>query len=772
MSTPSTPLPAGEIQFYNDFEPGLKDGTYRIDISQTLTAPGASITPVSQTFTVQGPRFAIDPADIHTVFPPLGATAVFEDVLPHIVLNKRLLPWERDVPQLSAQTPWMALLVLSEGEVLPPPPPVNPAANGAQTLTVEQLLGADPNMRKPQLRAATLSAADLAQSCQAITLDSALFAQLLPTARELAYLAHARQVNTGSKAPMGMKDEGWFSVVVANRFPQAGTAAEACKSLVHLVSLEGFGDLLGGNTPQAPSQPQVQLVSLASWTFSCLADPAQTFAGLAQNLAYDPTQANALRPADNLMLRLPLPQSSSTDPTVLAVRQRLADGYVALGYHAPSGEDGFAWYRGPCPAVVPNAVPGALNFETADAATIYDPKTGVFDLSLATAWQAGRSLALADAPFAQALQRLRIAANATLDNLSHPSSTDWHQQLAQCFSGGGVHAVAQASRTGALPALTPNVRRRALKALARRDTPHASPHARLHALLAQDTVQSQLQALVQSSDDAQLVANWLGQALLLRPLPFVHLVPDARMLPSESLRFFYLDPNYQSALMDGALSVGLGSSRDSAVQAALTQSLQQMAQAAALAWRAASLGQTPPAAASGPSAGLLLRSALASGWPGLSITATSKGAPVALLRLEHVGAGVMIALFNGLPDTVLLTEPQEGLEFGVNDLGEISTRSLRNLPTIVNGPTLPVFKPYQPNAASVAIRGGGLRVLNLASDPASPSVVPSQPIDLIGLLSKALNRPPDKWGAADCAVQMVKGPQQLVFSLNPPPIPT
>ncbi|MBU0891848.1 MAG: hypothetical protein KKH21_13330, partial [Gammaproteobacteria bacterium] len=329
-----------------------------------------------------------------------------------------------------------------------------------------------------------------------------------------------------------------------------------------------------------------------------------------------------------------------------------------------------------------------------------------------------------------------------------------------------------ASRTGALPALAPRVRRSALKAQARSDTPRPSPHAQLHALLAQDTVQSELQALVQSSDDAQLVANWLGQTLLLRPLPFVHMVPDARMLPSESLRFFYLDPNWQSALMDGALSVGLGSSRDSAVQAALTQTLQQMAQAAALTWRAQSLGQTPPPAPTGPSAGLLLRSPLASGWPGLSITATAQGAPVALLRLEHVGAGVMIALFNGVPDTVLLTEPQEGLEFGVNDLGEISTRSLPNPPAIVNGPTVPVFNPAQPTASSVAIRAGGLRVLNLASDPASPSIVPSQPVDLIGLLSKALNRPPAQWGAADCAVQMVKGPQQLVFSLNPPAIPT
>lgn len=768
MGAPSNTLPAGEIQFYDAFEPGLKDGTYVINTAQTLSAAGATIAPVSQQFIVQGPRFTIDPAEIHTVFPPMGATAVFEEVLPHVVLNKRLLPWERDIPLLADNVPWLALLVFSDGEL------IGPAGGGnyAQTLTVAQLLATDPNIRKPTLAANTLTPDDLALTCQAITLNSALFAQIIPTARELPFLAHARQVNTGSMANFGLKDDGWFSVVVANRFPQAGnaatatTAAAAKKSIVHLVSLEGFGDLLGGTAPVVPTQSQIQLASLASWTFSCLADPSQTFGGLAQNLAYDPTTAFALRPGASLMLRVPFTPTGATDPGTVAVQQRLTDGYVALGYHAPSGEDGFAWYRGPCPAVVPNAVPGASAFETSDAAMIYDPASGVFDLSLATAWQAGRSLALDSEPFATALMRVRIAANAAVEKLAAPTSLSVYDQLASLFKSGAIKTIARASSSGNVVQSAP----RAAAPAAAQPTPAAS----LRALLASPTVQAQIAAETAVNPDAQAVADWLGQLLLLRNVPFVHLVPDARMLPAESIRFFYVDPNWLGALVDGAVSVGLGTSRESAVQQALTQQLEQMAQASALAWRADQLGQTPPAAPTGPTAGFLLRSALASGWPGLGVTGFTggvTGTPVPLLRVEHVGSSVLIALFNGVPDTIVLAEPQEGLEFGVDDAGEVITRTIVP-PTVVNGPPVPVFDPANPTAASSTIRAGGQRVLNISIGANPPPASPAAPVDLLGLLAQTLNpKAPVAIGPGDFAVQMIKGPEQLVFSLTPPPKP-
>lgn len=753
----STSLPPGEIQFYDAFAPGLKDGTYRIDVSQSVGAPGASVAPVAQTFVVRGPRFAIDPAEIHAQFPPNGASSVFEAILPHVVLNKRLLPWEHDIPGLADNVPWLALLVFAEGELL------GDAGGGnyTQTLTVGQLLAPDPTntVRKPLLEPASVSTDEAALNCQAIAFASALFAQIVPTARELPFLAHARQVNTCDKALFNLKDDGWFAVVLANRFPLAGTPTAAAKSIVHLVSLEGFGDLLGGAAPIAPAQPRVQMVSLASWTFSCLADPAQTFAGLAQNLAYD--ASGQPRPAAEQVLRLPLTPSNSPDPMTAVARQRLGDGYVALGFHAPSGEDGFAWYRGPCTPVAPNPVPGAAAFASADAATIYDPATGVFDLSLAAAWQAGRAFALANQPFATALMRTRQAASAVLERMSAPAAGAVHERLAALFAGGAITAIRDASKVGVpLPA--------APRPAAR--PPKAAPVTALRALLAQPTVQAQLGAQIEDSADAATVAGTLGELRLLRNIPFIHLVPDARMLPAESIRFFYLDPNWLSALVAGALSVGLGSSRDAALQARLGPPLQRKALGAALAWRAKRTGRPAPTAPDGLTGGFLLRSALVSGWPGLGVVGACQGEPVPILRLDHLGSGVLFCLFNGVPDTLTLTEPQEGLAFGVNDLGEVEARTVAP-PNIKPVGAVPVFNPADPTAASVAIRAGGQRVLNLSSDPNPPTVAPTHPVDLVELLARALQVAPATLGPADFALQLVKGPEQLQFSLDPPPKP-
>jgi hypothetical protein len=46
-------------------------------------------------------------------------------------------------------------------------------------------------------------------------------------------------------------------------------------------------------------------------------------------------------------------------------------------------------------------------------------------------------------------------------------------------------------------------------------------------------------------------------------VPFNNLVANPVMLPQETIRFFYIDQNWTDALLDGALSIGVQSSRDS-----------------------------------------------------------------------------------------------------------------------------------------------------------------------------------------------------------------
>ena len=54
------------------------------------------------------------------------------------------------------------------------------------------------------------------------------------------------------------------------------------------------------------------------------------------------------------------------------------------------------------------------------------------------------------------------------------------------------------------------------------------------------------------------VTAFLGRLTLLHGVPFPYLVPDARLLPAESLKIFLIDPRWLDALVGGALGVGRG----------------------------------------------------------------------------------------------------------------------------------------------------------------------------------------------------------------------
>ena len=56
--------------------------------------------------------------------------------------------------------------------------------------------------------------------------------------------------------------------------------------------------------------------------------------------------------------------------------------------------------------------------------------------------------------------------------------------------------------------------------------------------------------------------RFLARLRLLHGVPFSYLVPDAKLLPIESIRFFYIDRAWTDALVQGALSVGTISSAD------------------------------------------------------------------------------------------------------------------------------------------------------------------------------------------------------------------
>ena len=57
-----------------------------------------------------------------------------------------------------------------------------------------------------------------------------------------------------------------------------------------------------------------------------------------------------------------------------------------------------------------------------------------------------------------------------------------------------------------------------------------------------DDAAKKLADTMEAQDVPQDVSAWLGRLVLLYGLPFHYLISEEQMLPSESIRFFYLDP--------------------------------------------------------------------------------------------------------------------------------------------------------------------------------------------------------------------------------------
>jgi hypothetical protein len=66
--------------------------------------------------------------------------------------------------------------------------------------------------------------------------------------------------------------------------------------------------------------------------------------------------------------------------------------------------------------------------------------------------------------------------------------------------------------------------------------------------------------------------------------------------------------------------------------------------------------------------GFLLRSQVVTGWPGMEVHGYgANGIALAILRLEQVGPGVLLGIFDGVVQKLVLNEHPEALHFGVNE---------------------------------------------------------------------------------------------------------
>lgn len=705
-----------QVQFYDSLIPPLEGGKYSIKIEQTVSSSSvdsgdASPPSTEQDFYVSAPRFILPREAINASHPPPGTKGDYQLQLPHVSLAQPALPWEQ-VLESGTGIPWMALLVFSEGELIADPHApkdqgTDPKAQGSvdTKYTVNQLLAPDDSWVLSPGKSSggtvdpeTVIPGVLGSHCRTIDIPRQVFIDIVPHKEELPLLTHLRYVTEQKQQYLRRKineselsselDSGRYSIVVANRFPRtSGNYA------VHLVALEGLEHYLSDPKQIPQDKTTIRLASLYSWSFTQQSegDDLVSFKRLVEHLAekdpYPPLEGDPAH-AWNALRLPPVKSLAGQSDQAVAARNRLAWGYVPVQHETVTGESTFGWYRGPCTAVPAPSIPELASEDgyrtSADGLLIYADDEqgkdwGIFDLSYAVAWNMGRTMAFSHAEGRAAVQRIQqlanIATHQALRRLTPPADVSGHdpqvlttpEDLArncpavhhfhQLLTGGLPRRLARL-RAGAPPPPSPADTSAAKKGRARALEPLA--------LLNRSDVHTVVAQSLETQSGA--VAGFQEALRVLDLVPFDHLVPDARMLPDESVRFFYVDEQWVTAVIDGAMSLGVS-----------TRSHGQVQKAVHTAVASRLVGNQ---AATIPRAGMVMRSQLAKGWPNLSMDIQNKqGRAIEMVRRELLAPDVMLCLFSDVPETVTFKEPHEDLYLGViDDDDNMDLRSLSHSP--------------------------------------------------------------------------------------------
>lgn len=633
-----------KVKFIEYNQPPLDSGNYQVTVEQTIktkTSGKISEEKFSQIldFVVSGHRFSpLTINDIYAVFPPSGNLGEHSNALPHITLKRSSLPWERSVNKNDSDLPWVALILFRESEKPTP-----------QTIKLKDLTATAAKFPGFTKEAGQNDEDELT----VIDVPKKLLAQILPTQKEIALLAHINELTDADGKPLSEA----LATVLGNRLPQPGES-----STVHLVALENRYQGEKGQEGEfdyqkAKDDDLIRLVSLTSWSFTCV-NNQHNFTALVKNLDRHPDT-----------LRLPeLPEPENRE-----ANNYLKQGYVPLAHALRQGDKTISWYHSP---LSPGKSPDKLSepVPMADALVRYDSTSGLFDVSYAAAWELGRMLTLQN-------QRLAVE----LFNWKRANAQNLNQMQQQV-----LHLPFQGEAN---------------------DSNVNLPEA---------------------------IGNWFADLELLKGIPFNYLVPDERLLPPESLRFFWVDSYWVDCLQDGSFSMGRVTSSDLKTDTETRSSTSEIKADELIT-------------------GLLLHSEVVSGWPGLEIegySAIIKDKSVAdpkyklnILRKERLSDSILLCLFQGEVKTVDFSLKSQSVNCGVDPIEKVAasqplkiTKGLRKLNGEQGDEKIPV-----------SCKGEVGGVIDIKA--------------LAGNLAKLNNKKEKEFTSAQFALSMIEGSQKLRFCM-------
>ena len=212
----------GFFVLHSSAVPPLEAGDYTLTGNQTLT--GGATQPYEGHVRVTSPRFRMPPDQILSTYPPANAEGSFETRLPQVVLKRRTLPWERVSDAANRAVPWLALVVIAEGE--------------------GQISGETP-VKDCVTPGVTLNGPNDVATGFYLSVSETVVNKVFPTHDDLALLTHVREVDlSDTELAMG-DDDGFLAIVMANRLPQYDRInCVPVRYMACLINLEGQLDTL------------------------------------------------------------------------------------------------------------------------------------------------------------------------------------------------------------------------------------------------------------------------------------------------------------------------------------------------------------------------------------------------------------------------------------------------------------------------------------------------------------------------------------------------
>jgi len=242
----------GHFILHSNVMPPVTAGAYEL-VTEQVDLP-FGVEPEHTHVQIAAPRYTMPTDQILSSFPPANAEGAFGDRLPQVVLKRRTLPWERNpAGQVQpSETPWLALVVVAEGEAqLSTATPVKDCVTAGTALL-------DPNDK------------DVEQGLY-LAVTETVVKKIFPCKDDLPLLAHVREVDVNDTELANGDDDGWLAVVLANRLPVFDDAnKKSVRYMACLVNLEGQLEALPKPTPPVAN---FEFVLAQDWRVLASVDP-------------------------------------------------------------------------------------------------------------------------------------------------------------------------------------------------------------------------------------------------------------------------------------------------------------------------------------------------------------------------------------------------------------------------------------------------------------------------------------------------------------------